>query len=215
MRGNPRFPKGLPENLVSVPPRRRARFRPGTWTMVECPARTRSSSWDVRGRTSVVFSLPGPMRTLLSIETRGSHPPPVDATRRGAVRPSAFPRKVTILLRFRFDGEDQGWSSGRSHSGPGPEPDPAVLSREQQVEFLRLVHDGLGRLMACSQLKISERLLRRTLAKSSNFRRALEHVEQMRAENLFALLYAAALRGDTQAARFLLSRHDRERRDRG
>jgi hypothetical protein len=33
----------------------------------------------------------------------------------------------------------------------------------------------------------------------------------MRAENLFAILYAAALRGDSQAARFLLARHDRQR----
>ena len=98
-------------------------------------------------------------------------------------------------------------------AGPDPEREPAGLSRPQQVEFLRLVHDGLGRLMACSQMKLSERTLKRTLAQSPSFRRALEHVEQMRAENLFSILYAAALRGDTQAARFLLSRHDREKRE--
>jgi hypothetical protein len=68
--------------------------------------------------------------------------------------------------------------------------------------------------MACAQLKLSQRALRRTLAHSGDFRRALQHVEEMRAENLFALLYTAALRGDTAAARFLLSRHDREKRDR-
>jgi hypothetical protein len=84
------------------------------------------------------------------------------------------------------------------------------LSRHQQLEFLKLVHDGLGRLMVCSQLRICERALKRTLTQSPSFRRALVHVEQMRAENLFSMLYAAALRGDTQAARFLLSRHDRE-----
>jgi hypothetical protein len=116
---------------------------------------------------------------------------------------------VTILLRFRFDGEDQGRSSGRPH--PESESEPRSLSRHQQVEFLKLVHDGLGRLMVCSQLKVSERALKRTLAQSPNFRRALEHVEQMRAETLFAILYAAALGGDTQAARFLLARHDRQR----
>jgi hypothetical protein len=141
---------------------------------------------------------------------------------------------VTILLRFRFDGEDKGWSIARPHLGPGadpesgsgsgsesesesdfepePEPEPAGFSRPEQVEFLRLVHDGLGRLMACSQLKLSERTLRRALARSPSFRHALEQVERMRAENLFSILYAAALRGDTHAARFLLSRHDRENR---
>jgi hypothetical protein len=130
---------------------------------------------------------------------------------------------VTILLRFRFDSEDQGWSTGRPHSRSRPEPeperepeaDPARLSRQEQIEFLRLVHDGLGRLMACSQLKVSERALKQTLARSPNFRRALEHVEQMRAENLYAILYDAALRGDTQAARFLLARHDRKMRKSG
>jgi hypothetical protein len=84
-----------------------------------------------------------------------------------------------------------------------------VLTRQQQVEFLRLVHDGLGRLMACSQLKVSDRALKRTLAQSAHFRRALDDIETIRAENLYTILYAAALRGDAQAARFLLTRHDR------
>lgn len=121
------------------------------------------------------------------------------------------------MLRFRFDGEDQGWSTGRPHQDPGtgrdPERDASRFTRHQQVEFLKLVHDGLGRLMVCSQLKVSERALNRVLAQSPNFRRALEHVERMRAENLFAILYTAALKGDTQAARFLLARHDRETKD--
>jgi hypothetical protein len=93
--------------------------------------------------------------------------------------------------------------------GPEPGSEHAVLSRRQQVELLRLVHDGLGRLMACSQLRISQRALERTLEHSAQFRRALDNVEQLRAENLFAILYAASLRGDTQSARFLLARHDR------
>jgi hypothetical protein len=96
---------------------------------------------------------------------------------------------------------------------PEPEPgsEPTGLSREQQFELLRLVHDGLGRLMACSQLRVSDRALKRALAQSASFRRTLENVEGLRAENLFSILYAAALRGDTQAARFLLARHDRSR----
>jgi hypothetical protein len=98
--------------------------------------------------------------------------------------------------------------------GADPELEPAGISRHQQIEFLRLVHDGLGRLMACAQLKISEQGLKRTLARSTHFRRALENVERLRAENLFAMLYAAALKGDTQSARFLLARHDRELKDR-
>jgi hypothetical protein len=121
---------------------------------------------------------------------------------------------VAILLRFRFDGEDQGWSTGRPSMGPESESESPVLLRRQQVELLRLVHDGLGRLMACGQLKISQRALERTLKHSAHFRRALENVEAMRAESLFTILYAAALRGDTQAARFLLARHDRERIER-
>jgi hypothetical protein len=121
---------------------------------------------------------------------------------------------VTILLRFRFDSEDQCWSTGRSHIGPDPELEPAGLSRRQQIELIRLVHDGLGRLMACAQLKVSENALKRTLTRSLNFRRALVNVERMRAENLFAMLYAAALKGDTHAACFLLARHDREVEDR-
>jgi hypothetical protein len=128
------------------------------------------------------------------------------------------------LLRFRFDGEDQGWSTRGPHSEPesehphghdhddneGGEPRPLLLSRGQQIEFLKLVHDGLGRLMACSQIKVGERALKRTLARVPSFRRALEHVERMRAENLYSLLYSAALRGDLRTARFLLARHDRE-----
>ena len=34
-------------------------------------------------------------------------------------------------------------------------------------------------------------------------------VEQVRADNLYSVLYEAALRGDTRAAQFLLARHDR------
>jgi hypothetical protein len=42
----------------------------------------------------------------------------------------------------------------------------------------------------------------------------LVQVEKLRAENLFSILYAAALRGDTRAARFLLARYDRQQSDR-
>lgn len=111
-------------------------------------------------------------------------------------------------MRFRFDGDDTGWQPYPPHMDSRPEP--RVIDRHQQVELLRLVHDGLGRIMACAQLKVSERALKRTLAQSLGFRRALERVEQVRAENLYAILYSAAIQGDTQAARFLLARHDRE-----
>jgi hypothetical protein len=118
---------------------------------------------------------------------------------------------VAIVLRFRFDSEDHGWSPGPPHVDSDME---LGFTRPQQVEFLRLVHDGLGRLMACSQLKVSERALKRALTRCTHFRRALENVEERRAENLYAILYAAALRGDTQSARFLLARHERTRRER-
>jgi hypothetical protein len=137
--------------------------------------------------------------------------PPGSAVGGAAGWTSTLSRKVTILLRFRFDGEDQGWSTGRPEMRPESEPESRVLSRGQQVELLRLVHDGLGRLMACGQLKVSQRTLKRTLEQSVQFRRALENVEAMRAENLYTILYTSALRGDTQAARYLLARHDRQR----
>jgi hypothetical protein len=111
-------------------------------------------------------------------------------------------------MRFRFDGDDQAWQPHPFHMDSRPEPQ--VIDRHQQIEFLRLVHAGLGRMLACAQLKVSERALKRTLAQSPSFRRALEYIEQVRAENLYAILYSAALQGDTQAARFLLARHDRE-----
>jgi predicted DNA-binding protein (UPF0251 family) len=198
----------LPENLTAVLPHRRADFTPKNMAY-----------GGVFGPfVVVVLGRSGPNeRRLLLPRSDSDAPPdripwksslPVDA-----VRTSTYARKVTILLRFRFDGEDQGWSIGRPHPDPEPEPEPARLSRHDQIEFLRLVHDGLGRLMACSQMKVSERALKRTLTHSLNFRRALEHVEQMRAENLFAILYASALGGDTQSARFLLNRHDQSRRD--
>jgi hypothetical protein len=128
---------------------------------------------------------------------------------------SGASRKVTHLLRFRFDGDDHGWSTGGKSIGPGSQSESALLSERQQVELLRLVHDGLGRLMACAQLKVSQRTLKRTLEHSIQFRRALENMEEMRAENLYTILYTSALRGDTQAARFLLARHDRARIERG
>ena len=84
-----------------------------------------------------------------------------------------------------------------------------MLDRHQCIEFLKLVHHGLGRTMACCQLKIDVVALGQTLARRPSFRHALEQVEQIRADNLFAVLYASALKGDTRAAQFLLSRHDR------
>ena len=161
------------------------------------------------GRASSL-SFRGPIRTLLPIETLWKSLPTVMSRMQGA----SLPRKVTILLRFRFDGEDQGWSLGRRHSGPDPEQDsreesaseyesgspsgsdsePArpresarqLISRRQQVEFLQLVHDGLGRMMACSQMKISERApppdpgLLDTLPAGPGARRANEGRESFR-----------------------------------
>ena len=116
-----------------------------------------------------------------------------------------------MRFRFRGNGEGEGDELNWTQRTPREDssPAPRVMSRHQQIEFLRLVHDGLGRMMACGQLKVSERALRRSLARNVSFRIALEHVEQVQAENLHAILYAAALKGDTHAARFLLARHDR------
>jgi hypothetical protein len=109
-------------------------------------------------------------------------------------------------VRFRLDGHDG--EIGQPNP-PQPTASAPLLDRRESVEFLKLVHDGLGRTMACTQLGIGLKSLRRTLAKRPGFRRALEQVEQVRADNLYSVLYEAALRGDTRAARFLLARHDR------
>ena len=114
-------------------------------------------------------------------------------------------------MRFHFDGNDQGGRSGPLE----PDPEPRSLDHEQRVEFLRLLHDGLGRTMACAQLGISMPDLKRTMVRSPSFRKAVRHVEQVRADNLYTGLYVAALRGDTKAAMFLLSRQDREAAARG
>ena len=110
-------------------------------------------------------------------------------------------------MRFRFDSSESVWPPGSCRRTS--EPEPGALDRHQCIEFLKLVHEGMGRTMACGQLKIDVAALRRTLARRSSFRHALEQVEQIHADNLFSVLYAAALQGDMPAARFLLARHDR------
>ena len=109
-------------------------------------------------------------------------------------------------MRFRLDGQDGGIGQP---DHPDPQAVPGLLDRCQCVEFLKLVHDGLGRTMACTQIGVGVKSLKHTLAKRPSFRRALEQVEQVRADNLFSVLYEAALQGDTRAAQFLLARHDR------
>jgi hypothetical protein len=85
-----------------------------------------------------------------------------------------------------------------------------LLDHRQRIEFLRLLHDGLGRVTACAQIGVGLGALEDALAESPSFRRAVEQVERVRAEKLYSTLYDAALRGDTRAALFLLARHDRE-----
>ena len=109
-------------------------------------------------------------------------------------------------MRFRLDGEDQPSPSnpphGRSATG--------LFDDGKRVEFLRLLHDGLGRLTACAWIGIGVGALSDALADSPGFRRAVEQIERVRAEKLYSVLYDAALQGDTRAALFLLARHDRE-----
>jgi hypothetical protein len=107
-------------------------------------------------------------------------------------------------VRFHDNGDDP--------EGPSPlepETEPDVLDHHLRIDFLRLLHDGLGRTMACTQLGIAKVDLKRAMARSASFRKAVEHVEQVRADNLFTGLYVAALKGDTRAAMFLISRQDR------
>ena len=84
-----------------------------------------------------------------------------------------------------------------------------TLTHEQRVEFLRLLHDGLGLTMACAKLGIGVRDMKREIASNAGFRPAVEQIEQVQAERMFAVLYDAALNGDVEAAQFLLARHDR------
>ena len=194
----PRWPRGgLPKCLATFPSGQARAIRAGKhglWWSVR-PVRGRQVGTFGAGWASSLPSLWSDSDGLLSRMMCGSHfrRSMRCGPMRGGLPQSS--RKVTILLRFRFDGEDAGGTAGRPHMGAGPDRErgSAGLTRPQQVEFLRLVHDGLGRLMACSQMKLNERNLRRALAQSPSFRRALEHVEQMRSENLFSILYAAAL----------------------
>lgn len=108
-------------------------------------------------------------------------------------------------MRFRLDGEDNSRVPNTPHLRPVPE----ALTHQQRVEFLKLLNDGLGWTMACAKLGIGLRELKQAFTTSVGFRRAVKQIEQVRAERLFALLYEAALNGDTRAAQFLLARHDR------
>ena len=110
-------------------------------------------------------------------------------------------------MRFRFDTHHQPESADAAAPKPGLKP----LDHLQRVEFLKLVHEGMGRTVACAQLGIGSRALTQALAESPGFRKAVEQIERVRAEKLYLVLYKAALQGDTDAARFLLNRHDRER----
>lgn|GEM_PF-2319723 len=111
-------------------------------------------------------------------------------------------------MRFRLDGEGNSRFPGSSHDSM--EPGEETLTHEQRVEFLKLVHEGLGWTLACVQLGVTLRQMKRAMAASPAFRRAVEQVEQVRAERMFTMLYDAALNGDTKAAQFLLARHDRQ-----
>jgi hypothetical protein len=117
-----------------------------------------------------------------------------------------------ITLRFRFDSDDKTWHANPPllEPNPKPNPDPEGLDPQQRIEFLRLLHDGLGRISACARLGISIRSLQSTLAECASFRRAIDQIELVRAEKLYSVLFIAALNGDTRAALFLLARHDRE-----
>ncbi len=109
-------------------------------------------------------------------------------------------------MRFRIDGDDQPRPSGPPHGRSGA----GLLDDRQRIEFLRLLHDGLGRVTACARIGIGLGALGDAMAESPSFRRAVEQVERVRAEKLYSTLYDAAMHGDTRAALFLLARHDRE-----
>jgi hypothetical protein len=88
-------------------------------------------------------------------------------------------------------------------------PVQEALTHSQRVEFLKMLNEGLGWTMACAKLGIGFRDLKSAFAASAGFRRAVEQIEEVRAERLYTVLYEAALNGDMKAAQFLLARHDR------
>lgn len=104
------------------------------------------------------------------------------------------------------DDDDMDWRPSPLQPLPGANEG---VSHQQRVQFLRLLKEGLGRTTAASQLGITSATLKRTMAKSPSFRKAVAHVEQIRVDNLFTGLYVAALNGNTRAAMFLLSREKR------
>lgn len=109
-------------------------------------------------------------------------------------------------MRFRLDDEGNTWLPKVPHTRPVRE----TLTHKQRVEFLKLLHDGLGYTMACARLGIGVREMKQAIADSAGFRHAVKQIELVRAERMFALLYDAALNGDMKAAQFLLARHDRQ-----
>ena len=105
-------------------------------------------------------------------------------------------------MRFRIDGRQ---NDGRSGSRPGA----TILDARQREAFLKLLLEGVGRISACAQLGIGVPSLQLTLRDHPSFRVAVATVERLIAEQLRASLYQSALDGDTEAAIYLLDRHDR------
>ena len=138
-----------------------------------------------------------------NVDRRASFP--LSDLAQAATRQLSEAIKRFIVSYDHDEDEDMEWRP----SPLQPLPESKGIDHQRRVEFLRLLKDGLGRTMAASQLGISSTTLKRTMAKSPAFRKAVEQVEQARADNLFTGLYVAALRGNTRAAMFLLSREKR------
>jgi len=113
--------------------------------------------------------------------------------------------KVDQIMWASNDNDDLGWESGSEFN----RAEPDELSHDQRIEYLHLLRSGLGRTMAATQLGIRPSTLRRTARRIPAFRQAIKQVEQLRVDNLYTGLYMAALKGDTRAAIFLLSRKHR------
>lgn len=99
--------------------------------------------------------------------------------------------------------------------GPGEPrrgPLPSRLDDSQQAIVLEKLRSGLRRAAACEAAGVKWRAFRNTLKTDPAFRDAVLMAERSRGEQLFTILYAAALDGDLAACRFLFDRELRARR---
>ncbi len=81
---------------------------------------------------------------------------------------------------------------------------PALLTSDQQAEFLELLTKGASPFGACEKLECSQLQLALTLAQDAQFAEKLKAIKEIQGQNVVAMLYQAALKGNVTAQQFWL-----------